>query len=326
VQHLAVSLLHCRSICRRAAVVGVSILGAGLVLAAPGCRPASPPPALATGERPVTGVERYDRFFTDVSSALARVDEARDEESDARRVLARRVGLPEATAIDVVGARLRERTARWSSEGLMLELELSGISDAELADASAPDEAAEEQAASAAPSATLRTPGREPQPRELRLLEAIAQAALSGVTVYANMSHERRRVERLEPELGELRGQLASSFAVASERDRVGAKLDEAASLLTELKARCRQVGGSADVLLSVLEEAANTLPVTARRRSAAPALAPAGKPAAPEVRPLAAPAGPSQPASGKSGAAAPGSAPPAPKLPAPPAPKPPAP
>ena len=275
----------------RVGVLSAPLFCGSLLLAAPSCRPAQPPPALATGERPVTGVERYDRFFADVGAARTSVEEARAEEGEARHALARRVGLPEAAAIDAIGARLRERTARWADEGLMLELEFTGIDDTD-SDEAAPEagDAPGATAESTPPSATLRTPGREPQRRELRLLEALAQASLSGATVYANMGRARQHVERLEAELAELRGQLDGSFADPGARERVAAKLDEAAVLLPELKAGAREVGGSADALISVLEEAANTVPVVPGRRRLTPSAKP-GEPRAPGARPSPPPA-----------------------------------
>lgn len=277
---------------------------ASIALAAPSCRPVQPPPALATGERPVTGVARYDRFFAELGAARDAVDAAREEDDDARQTLARRLGLPQTSPIDVIGARLRERTARWASEGLTLELEFTGIDDAEGSEAPEADAAEAMGAAgesgvtapvdgAAAPGATLRTPGREPQKRELRLLEALAQAALSGATVYANMGRTRRHVEHLEAELTELRGQASNDFASAGDRERARAKLDEAAAFLPELKARVREAGGSADALISVLEEAANTVPVPPGRRrpAATPAKAPDARGATPAPRPSSAPA-----------------------------------
>ena len=308
---------------RLAAFPRAALVCASLVLAAPSCRPVQPPPALATGERPVTGVAQYDRFFADVGAAREAVDAARDEDNEARQTLARRLGLPQSAPIDLIGTRLRERTARWASEGLTLELEFTGIDDVDAAEASdagaeaAPGAQADgtmaaappTEDAAAAPSATLRTPGREPQKRELRLLEALAQAALSGATVYANMGRARRRVERLEVDLTELRGQTSNAFADAGERERVRAKLDEAAALLPELKARAREAGGSADALISVLEEAANTVPVVPGRRKPA---APAPKAPEPRVAPVA-PRPPSAAAGGVSPVAPPPTSPPRP-------------
>ena len=54
------------------------------MLAAPSCRPVQPPPALATGERPITGVAQYDRFFADVGASREAVDAARTEDDEAR--------------------------------------------------------------------------------------------------------------------------------------------------------------------------------------------------------------------------------------------------
>ena len=81
--------------------------------------------------------------------------------------------------------------------------------------------ATEAEGEPAPPTATLRTPGREPQRRELRLLEALAQAALSGATIYSNMGRERRRLERLAAEVVELEARVDTSFIDPSERDRV---------------------------------------------------------------------------------------------------------
>jgi hypothetical protein len=269
-------------------LLGALALCGGAALAVPGCTPKQAPPALASGERPVTGVPRLDHFFIEVNAALLAVQEGRTEEADARGALARRVGLPEAAPADVLGARLRERTARWASEGLTLELEFSGIEDVESGEPQA-DEAADAAAAGQAPaasdpgaedapvpavppSATLRTPGREPEPRELRLLEALAQAAVTGATVYTNMGRVRRQTERLTLELSELEGQVDTSISDVVDRERVRAKLKEAKELLPRLNAEAREVWGAADVLIALLDEAANTVPVSpARRRASMP-------------------------------------------------------
>jgi hypothetical protein len=284
--------------------------------------PSRPPPSLAAGERPVTGVTRYDRLFADVNASLVAIREARDEEAEARGALARRLGLTEAAPIELLGTRLRERTVRLAHDGLTLELEFTGIDDVEGLEApiDANAEAAREPSAGAAddvpevlpPTATLRTPSREPQRRELRLLEALAQAALSGATVYANMGRERRHIERLLAEVVELEGRVDSSFVEPSDRERVRDKLGEAKVLLPQLDSQARDVSGAADILISLLDEAANTAPVVPGRRRApgppkdgprpapapaprpepakppAPALAPTPSSAAPRVAPLA--------------------------------------
>jgi hypothetical protein len=257
----------------------------GLALATPGCTPKQPPPALASGERPVTGVPQFDRFFAEVNSVLLEVREARSEEAEARGALARRVALPEAAPVDVLGARLRERTAHWAAEGLTLELEFTGIDGVDGGEPpmetstgatsegpSTSVSGGEAEATVAPPTATLRTPGREPEPRELRLLEALAQAALSGATVYTNMGRVHRRAERLASEVSTLEAQVSSSITDVVDRERVRAKLKEAKELLPGLGAQAREVSGSADTLIALLDEAANTVPVApARRRGGAP-------------------------------------------------------
>jgi hypothetical protein len=259
-------------------------LGASLAVSTPACMPAAAP-ALASGERPVTGVPRYDRVFADIHSSLVAVQEARSEEAEARGALARRLGLLDGAPIDVLGTRLRERTARLAQDGLTLELEFSGIDDVEgmephvdgNAEAATDQDAADDDAEGGAelgapPSATLRTPGREPQRRELRLLEALAQAALSGATIYANMSRERRHTEQLLAEVAELEARVDSSFVDAGDREKVRSKLSEAKQFLPQLNAQAREISGSADILISLLDEAANTAPVApARRRAGSP-------------------------------------------------------
>ena len=310
---------------------------------APGCTRASAPPALAAGEKPVTGVPRFDRLFADVHGALVAVHEARTEEAEARGALARRLGLPEAAPIDVLGARLRERTERLAREGLTLELEFTGIDPSEGAEpqvdanaeaaaegdssdsagSHAADDAGDDELAP--PTATLRTPGREPLGRELRLLEALAQAALSGATVYTSMGRERRRMERLLVDVAELEGRVDESFVDLTDRERVRAKLREAKELLPQLNAQAREVSGAADTLISLLDEAANTAPVSPQRRRGAPAAnggtprpapnggAPSGatRPAAPKPAPVA-PASANPPPS-SAPPAGPASTPPAP-------------
>jgi len=279
---------------QRALLCAAFVACSGLVLSVPGCTPRQAPPALASGERPVTGVPRFDQFFADVNSVLVTVQEGRHEEAEARGALARRVALPESAPLDVLGARLRERTARWAAEGLTLELDFTGIDDAEAseppdanAEAAAEGEARASDAVSSdavsadassdapaavPPTATLRTPGREPEPRELRLLEAIAQAALSGATLYTDMGSVRRRIERLGREVAELEGQVETSTTDVVDRERVRAKLKEARELLPELDTQARQVWGSADGLIALLDEAANTVPVApAKRRPVVP-------------------------------------------------------
>jgi hypothetical protein len=291
-------------------------LCAALGLSAPACIQSAPAPALATGERPVTGVPRFDRLFADVHASLLAVQEARTEEVDARGALARRLGLADATPVDVLGARLRERTARLQQDGLTLELEFTGIDDGDgqepNPDANAealaePPDAEVGEGEQTPPTATLRTPGREPQRRELRLLEALAQAALSGATIYANMGRERRRTERLLGEVVELEGRLDASFVEASDRERVREKLAEAKGLLPQLNAEAREVAGYADILISLLDEAANTAPLPpTRRRSPGPPKdgTPRPAPSAPRAAP------PAAPAASPSGTGAPAAAP----------------
>jgi hypothetical protein len=259
--------------------MSLSISG-GLAAFASGCTPAAAAPALATGEKPKTGVPRFDRFFNDVHSSLVAVQEARSEELEARSALARRLGLPDAAPIDALGVRLRERTERLARDGLTLELEFTGIEDADglephgdaLDEDGAGDTGLDAEGEPAPPTATLRTPGREPQRRELRLLEALAQAALSGATIYANMGRERRRMERLMTEAGELEARVDTTFVDPSDRERVRRKLAEAREFLPQLNAQAREVSGAADILISLLDEAANTAPVgPARRRPAGP-------------------------------------------------------
>jgi hypothetical protein len=255
-------------------------VGGGLAVLAPGCAPVVAAPALATGEKPTTGVPRFDRLFDDVHSSLLAVQEARSEEADARGALARRLGLPESAPIEALGVRLRERTERLARDGLTLELEFTGIDDVDGLDAhgdgldedGSGDASLDAEGQPAPPTATLRTPGREPQRRELRLLEALAQAALSGATIYANMGRERHRTERLLAEVGELEARVDTSFVAPSDRERVRRKLSEAREFLPQLNAQAREVAGAADILISLLDEAANTAPVEPpRRRPSAP-------------------------------------------------------
>src|SRR5688572_20421146 len=104
--------------CRRArnlvcaAAYAATLSGAGLALAAVACSASRPAPQLATGERPVTGDARYDRFFGEVNDTFVAVREAKRDQADVRPALARRAGLPEGAEYDVLGARLRERTTR----------------------------------------------------------------------------------------------------------------------------------------------------------------------------------------------------------------------
>jgi hypothetical protein len=312
-------------------------LGASLAVSTPACMPAAAP-ALASGERPVTGVPRYDRVFADIHSSLVAVQEARSEEAEARGTLARRLGLLDGAPIDVLGTRLRERTARLAQDGLTLELEFSGIDDVEgmephvdaNAEAATDQDAADDDAEGdaelgAPPSATLRTPGREPQRRELRLLEALAQAALSGATIYANMSRERRHTEQLLVEVAELEARVDSSFVDAGDREKVRSKLSEAKQFLPQLNAQARELSGSADILISLLDEAANTAPVApARRRAGSPRdggpnplqrpPAKAPPPGGPAAAPFSGPA--AAPFSGPAAAPPPRGAPPAPSAP----------
>ncbi|MEO8178013.1 MAG: hypothetical protein ABI895_04180 [Deltaproteobacteria bacterium] len=253
------------------------LLGCNTLAAA--CTPAQTTPVVATGQRVVTGNAEYDRFFAELSELLRGVEAAEHELPDAQAALARRVGIPEAAPADVLGARLRERTTRLALEGLTLELEFAGIDAADGAEevGTAEPEATGAKGASAIPSqppatptATLRTPGREPERRELRLLEVLAQAALSAATVYAEMGTLPRRTRPLEENLATLRSQLAASFADASQRARVQDNLGEAAALIAQLNERARAVANAADTLISLLDDAANTANpgATARRRA----------------------------------------------------------
>jgi hypothetical protein len=261
-----------------AIVAGCALASLALVTGA--CTPAATTPSIAAGERPVTGNARYDRFFAEVSELLASVEEAKREQADVRAALARRSGLSEDAALDALGARLRERTARLASEGLTLELDFTGI-DGEAEDAASSDaatspnepaaEGAESSASKVIPTATLRTPGREPERRELRLLEVLAQAALSGATIYADMGRVERRVALLQEETSELRRALGSAFADASRRATVEAKLTEVEAFLPDLNRQAGAIENEADALIAVLDEAANTAPPTRRRTAREP-------------------------------------------------------
>jgi hypothetical protein len=259
----------------------VGIAGLGLFpIALAGCGPGLPPAALASGERLVTGEARYDRFFAEVSDLLLAVKEAELEEAEVRGALARRIGAPEQAPADILGERLRDRTARLAVEGLTMELEFTGIDDGEDEDAlveeaeiaanaaaqaanPTPANAAASSdavaASSALPTATLRTLGRDPEKRELRLLKVLAQAALSGAMVYVDMGRVQRRTEVLLAEAAKLRPGIPTAFLEAAQRDQVRAKLAEAEVLLPQLNARARAVSNAADLLIAVLDEAANT-------------------------------------------------------------------
>jgi hypothetical protein len=259
----------------------VGIAGLGLLVFAPaGCGPGRPAAALASGERPVTGEARYDRFFAEVSDLVLAVKEAGLEEAEVRGALARRIGAPEQAPADILGERLRERTARLALEGLTMELEFTGIDDGEDEDALVEDaEIAANAAARAAnptpanseasadgvavsstlPTATLRTLGRDPEKRELRLLKVLAQAALSGATLYADMGRVQRRTELLGAEAAKLRAGITTAFLEAAQRDQVRARLAEAEVLLPQLNEQARVVSNAADLLIAVLDEAANT-------------------------------------------------------------------
>jgi len=262
--------------------------------ALPSCTPVQSPPLFASAPRIVTGNAEYDRFFAELNELLHGVDAAEHELPDAQAALARRVGIPETAPTDVLGARLRERTTRLALEGLTLELEFAGIEAAdgtEEAGLAEPEVAGAKAAATIpaqpppTPTATLRTPGREPERRELRLLEVVAQAALSAATVYAEMSTLPRRTRLLEEHLTTLRSQLTPSFPDAAQRARVQDELVEAATLLAQLNERARPLANAADTLISLLDEAANTVGsgATARRRALREApRAPAALPPAP--------------------------------------------
>lgn len=255
----------------------------GLTLLASGCTPGPGGPAVASGERPVTGNARYDRFFAEVSDLYGAAKESVREIADVSAALSRRVGLPDAAAVDVLGARLRERTARLAQGGLTLELEFTGIDDSEddetfQADGESPSpevpasaDAAGESAGPTRilPSATLRTPGRVPERRELRLLKVLAQAALSGATVYVDMGRAQHRTGQLLEEAAKLEGQVSSTFYDAAQRGLVRSKLSEAEAFLPDLREQAHQAANAAEVLIALLDEAANTAPEgpTLRRR-----------------------------------------------------------
>jgi hypothetical protein len=294
-------------------------LAVSAALGVAGCAPRQAPPALATGERPVTGVPRFDRVFADINAALLAVQDARAEEAEARDALSHRVGLQDGVPLDVLGARLRERTARLAQDGLTLQLEFAGIDEVDSDSRSDADDSAGaaspgadpgvDDASAVSPTATLRTPGREPEPRELRLLEALAQAALSSATVYANMGQVKHRTERLLVEVTELSGQVDTAFTDIDSRERTRIKLNEARAFLPQLADQAHEVAGSADALISLLDEAANTVPVAPAKKR--PPAAPAPKPVSP-VQPQVLPLGrPTPPAPVATPPAAPPPAPP---------------
>lgn len=290
------------------------IAAASLVAAAalPACAPSQRPAAAPGGQRVVTGNAEFDRFFAEANGAWHAVETAQRELPEARAALCRRLGLPEDAASDVLGARLRERTARLAQEGLTLELEFTGV-EADAADDVAPADGEAAGAGAipsrppATPTATLRTPGREPEQRELRVLEVIAQAALSGALTYAEMSSLQRRIQPLRESAAALRARLDAAFPDASQRARVSQELSDADAQLVQLQERARSVGNAADTIISILDEAANTVAAGGRRRplrdgplrDGGPPREPAGK--APAAREPARPSAPkpSTPADG---------------------------
>jgi hypothetical protein len=265
-----------------AGVLGLSWVGA--VALVPACTPPAAPRVVASVQPISTGNPQYDRFFGEVNEVWRSVESAERELPEARAALARRVGLPDDAPADVLGARLRERTARLASEGLTLELEFAGIAGADGAEDDAPEPEPSARPANgiptqppATPTATLRTPGREPERRELRLLEVVAQAALSAATVYAEMGTLQRRTRPLEDNAAALRNQVDASFADAALRTRVQQDLADADALLGKSNERSRALANAADTLVSLLDEAANTASV--RRRPGSPS---APRPATP--------------------------------------------
>jgi hypothetical protein len=269
-----------------------------------GCTPAQTAPVVAAPQRVVTGNADYDRFFAQVNELWHSVETAEHELPDAQAALARRVGLPENASAEVLGARLRERTAHLALEGLTLELEFAGLETADGAEDSAAAEGASSASATSIPSqppptptATLRTPGREPERRELRLLEVVAQAALSAATVYADMGTLPRRARPLDETATTLRAELARAFPDAGQRAQVLTDLDRAQTALGKLNERARSVANSADTLVSLLDEAANTAssnPAARKRPTREPPRAPAGSPAGNPAPPAERPARPS--------------------------------
>ncbi|HEU4577624.1 MAG TPA: hypothetical protein VFS67_05185 [Polyangiaceae bacterium] len=271
----------------------------------PACTPAQAAPALAAPQRVVTGNADYDRFFAQVSELWHSVETAEHELPDAQAALARRVGLPESASVDAVGARLRERTAHLALEGLTLELEFAGLEAADGAEDGASESGSSASATSIpsqpppTPTATLRTPGREPERRELRLLEVVAQAALSAATVYADMGALPRRTRPLEESAGALRAGLAGAFPDAGQRARIQADLDRAQAALEQLNERSRRVASSADTLVSLLDEAANTATGNSAARRRPPREAPKS-PGPPASSPAPATERPSRPPASK--------------------------
>lgn len=258
-------------LCARASGFAVALSCSVLL---PACTPAQTAPAVASPQRVVTGNADYDRFFAQVNELWHSVETAERELPDAQAALARRVGLPEAASADVIGARLRERTARLALEGLTLELEFAGIETADGAEEGAGAEGGSTASATSIPSqppptptATLRTPGREPERRELRLLEVVAQAALSAATVYADMGTLARRTRPLDESASSLRTDLPRAFSDAAQRAQVQADLERSQAALAKLNERARAVANSADTLISLLDEAANTASGGAARR-----------------------------------------------------------
>ncbi len=258
-----------RALIGRVSVALLLALSASSGLLGAACS-ASAPPAPLGGSQPrtVTGNPRYDRLFGELGVLLDEVQQSEREEREVRAAVARRLGLRGDVTVDMLGSRLRERTARLAQEGLLLELSFGGLDEA--TDGAEPVPAGAgtgpRAAERPAPTATLSTPGRQPEPRELRLLEVLGQAALSAATIYVEMGRIVGRTSPLTEEANKLTGYVQQSFVEAAERDRVRRGLNEAITALPLLNERARNVGNSADTLISLLDEAANTA-VSVRRR-----------------------------------------------------------
>jgi hypothetical protein len=209
-----------------------------------------------------------------VSEAAGRVRQAEAEEREARGALSRRLGLDGDVPAGALRDALGERTESLAEDGLTIQLEFVGIDD-EPAD-SGPDgsaASAEVSPAEVSPAdvatATLTTPGRSPELRELRLLKPLAQAALTSATIFVASQNELRTLEALGRDRESLARELEGAFAERTRREQVEMRLAEAETLLGQLVERATAVLHATDVMIAVLDDAANTADRKPSRRRA---------------------------------------------------------
>jgi hypothetical protein len=221
-----------------AAALPLQVAVVGGVVATTACRPG--PTKVARGMRYDAGEPTYDQFFSAFYETQLLLGQAPERESEARQKLGLAVGAAE-TDLDTVLAAVDAETQRMAADGLTLSLTVSEPGEP--------------------PTAEVKVTQGLPEEKDLRINEAIQEAAESTAKLVADMARAKASVARLKAELPGLVDNVAAAFPKTMTKNDVRRNLDDAQTLIPLMEQRIAEVGEPAQKLLDGLKTSANTTP-----------------------------------------------------------------